>query len=347
MKRAKEDYERYQETEREQAIDSANMNLKMAKFNLDYYKDELEQLEKMYEADDLTEETEEIVLRRQKFMVEYGEFNYELSKHYHDRTLNVSIPRSDRDMKESLDQAEDRVESAELANQIDLSTARYELEKLKSARKDSLDKHVKLLADRDLMTITSPITGVVYYGDASDGKWSKIATQKQKLLPGKSADKQAVLITVLDKTKLQVVSPLDEKLRISLKPGEKVEVQPTPEGSKALTGKVASISAMPVADGKFEALFELTTNDLPEWLVPGMSCEVEVITYQKEDALLVPKKAIHDDESKDKKYVWTVEEDKPVKTWVETGREKGDKVEITSGLSTGDVVSLDDEKQEE
>ena len=346
LRRAKEDFQRYRETEREQTIDSANMRLKTAKFNLDYYKDELEQLEKMYEADDLTEETEEIVLRRQKFYVESGELNFELSKYFHDRTLNVSIPRTDRDMEESLKTAEEQVENAEIANQIDVSQARYELEKLKSARKASLDKHVKLLADRDLMTIKSPMTGVVYYGEATDGKWSKIVDMRQKLIPGKSVVQQSVLMTVLDTSQLQVMILLDEKLRIALKTGQKVEVQPTVEGSEPLTGKVASISAMPVADGKFDLRVELT-DDLPEWLVPGMSCKVKVVTYFNEDALLVPKQAVHQGDGADKEYVWIVQDGEAEKKQVKTGRSKGENIEITSGLDAGDVVSLEDQKQED
>lgn len=345
LKRIKEDYQRYRETERELAIGSANMSLKMSKFNLDYYKDELEQLQKMYEADDLTEETEEIVLRRQKFMVEYAEFNYDLSKHRRELMLKVEIPRRDLDIEESLENAEERVDSAQIANQIDSSIARYELEKLRSQRKESLNKHLKLLADRDLMVIKSPMAGVVYYGQATDGKWSKMAEMRQKLIPGKTADKQTVLMTVLETSGLQVLAMLDEKLRIGVETGEIVEVQPAPEGSEPLEAVVASISSTPVADGKFELRIKLSS-ELPEWLVAGMSCKMKVVVYEKQDALLVPTKAIHQDDVTDKKYVWAVKEDDKVKkTWIETGRSKGENTEIISGLAAGDVVSLEDEKE--
>ncbi|TWU30283.1 efflux RND transporter periplasmic adaptor subunit [Bythopirellula polymerisocia] len=343
LKRIKEDYERYRETEREQSIDSANMSLKMAKFNLDYYKDELEQLQKMYEADDLTEETEEIVLRRQKFMVEYGTFNYEMSKYYHDQMLNVNIPRRDHDMEKSLEKVEELVEDAQIASQIDTNVARYELEKQRSQRKEALDKHIKLLSDRGLMAIKSPIAGVVYYGQSTDGKWSKIADLRQKLIPGKAADKQSVLLTVLDVSELEVLALLDEKLRIGIKSGQSVKVQPVAEGSDPLEAKVASISSTPVTDGKFELKVDLT-GDSPEWLVPGMSCKVEVVTYEKQDALLVPKEAVHEDDATDREYVRVVQDEKVKKTWVETGRSKGKNIEITSGLAAGDVVSLEDEE---
>ena len=39
-----------------------------------------------------------------------------------------------------------------------------------------------------------------------------------------------------------------------------------------------------------------------------MSCKVQVTTYDKTDALVVPKAAVHDDEDdEDKQYVWLVD----------------------------------------
>ena len=54
--------------------ESANFSLKNAQQSLEYSEEELKQLEKMYKADDLTEETEEIVLKRARNEVEQGKF---------------------------------------------------------------------------------------------------------------------------------------------------------------------------------------------------------------------------------------------------------------------------------
>ena len=69
---AKEDFKRYNEIDRPMTVKSAEFMLKFYDSNLDYEKDELDQLEKMYKADDLTEETEEIVLKRQRNAVEFA-----------------------------------------------------------------------------------------------------------------------------------------------------------------------------------------------------------------------------------------------------------------------------------
>ena len=77
--------------------------VKYYNFNLDYEKDELDQLEKMYKADDLTEETEEIVLKRQRNAVEFAEFSLENAKINSDEMLNIRMPRMDIQIKESLE----------------------------------------------------------------------------------------------------------------------------------------------------------------------------------------------------------------------------------------------------
>ena len=54
--------------------------VKKAKDYLEYQKEELRQLEKMYGADDLTEETEEIVLKRQRDAVELAIFSLQRAR---------------------------------------------------------------------------------------------------------------------------------------------------------------------------------------------------------------------------------------------------------------------------
>jgi HlyD family secretion protein len=344
LRRTEEDYQTYKTTERKQSIDIANMSLKVSKFSLDYYRDELDQLEKMYEADDLTEDTEEIVLRRQRFYVERAEFDYELSKYRHGKTLEVTIPRRDRDMEESLENAKDRLDRAQTASQVDLNIARYELEKQKQARSKASERHVQLLGDKSLMAIKAPIAGVVYYGECVDGKWSKLADVRAKLQPDKTVAKGTTFMTIVDPTSLYFLTNLDEKLLISIKQGEQVKVQPTVEGSEALQGKIASIAAFPISAGKFETKIGFN-EEMPSWLVPGMSGKATVVTYEKNDALLVPVKAVHKNEMTDEEYVWVVHDDEVKQTTVETGKKKGGQVEITAGLTAGATISLEDEEK--
>ena len=70
---ADEDLKRFFDIEKPDAERTAHFMVKQSGEYLDYAKEELRQLEKMYRSKDLTEETEEIILRRQRFQVDSRE----------------------------------------------------------------------------------------------------------------------------------------------------------------------------------------------------------------------------------------------------------------------------------
>ena len=69
--------------------------VKSSREYLDYTKEELRQLEKMYRSKDLTEETEEIILRRQRFQVESREQYLKEAELQRDQKLKVDLPRQE------------------------------------------------------------------------------------------------------------------------------------------------------------------------------------------------------------------------------------------------------------
>jgi multidrug efflux pump subunit AcrA (membrane-fusion protein) len=315
---------------------------------LAYEKDELEQLEKMYEADDLTEETEEIVLKRQRTAVEFAEFNLEDAKLSRDQTLKVYLPRYDVRIKDSLERSEMVEARAAQALSLDLSRIRYEQEQRKKARTKSLERHSKLIKDRELMEIKSPADGIVFYGQAVNGRWSDTAGLITKYKPKNNVTANSVLMTIVETRPLYVLSSIDEGKRPEVSDGQKAKIALPAEDVERVAGEVKSISPIPVGAGKFEVKFDLTQSEIPDWIAPGMSCKAQLITYDKKDAIVVPKTAVHDDEDDaDKKYVWLVSPDdaeaKPERRDVKLGKRKGTDVEIVMGLEKGDVISLDDE----
>lgn len=348
--RIKDDYARYKELDRDRYIKSLKMSLKMSKQQLDYAKDELEQLEKMYEADDLTEETEEIILTRTKQQVELAEYFYERAQIRHDEALGIYLPRQDEDNSEVVDRVKMSLERAKLDRQIDLNKARYELEQMKVRREKSLDRHAELLQDRALMELKSPAAGIVYYGQCNDGKWSDMSSMLNKLKPHNSVSSGTVMMTIVEPEPMYLLATVGEKERPTVEEGQPAKIRPAGEGAEALEGSVKSVSAIPVSSGKFQLEVELTDDDAPEWLVPGMTGKIKVTTYDKKKALVVDKKAVHSEEDdEDEKYVWLVEgeddEQEVEKQRVKVGKSKDDLVEILDGLDEGDVVSLEDEKK--
>jgi HlyD family secretion protein len=346
---AKEDLARYNEIDRPMALKSADFMIKYYNFMLDYEKDELDQLEKMYKADDLTEATEEIVLKRQRNSVEFAEFSLENAKINSDEMVKYRIPRMDIRIKEATERAAMAKARAQMALAIDLNRARYELEQRKKARTKSLDKHSKLLTDRGLMEIKAPADGVVFYGQCVNGRWSDTPSLINKYKPHNNVSPGSILMTVVESRPLYVTSTIDEGKRPEISDGQKARITLPAEGADHVGCDVKSISPIPVSSGKFEINFDVKQDEIPDWVVPGMSCKVQITTYDKKDVIVVPKKAVHDDkDDPDQHYVWLVdpkdEEAKPERRDVKLGKRKDDEVEILKGLKKGDVISLEDEE---
>ena len=83
---AREDYKRYNNIYLPFDRRSTAMSLKYYEDSLAYAAEELKQLKKMYEADDLTEETEEIILQRAQNQYDRAKFSLRLPE------LEMRIP---------------------------------------------------------------------------------------------------------------------------------------------------------------------------------------------------------------------------------------------------------------
>jgi hypothetical protein len=202
------------------------------------------------------------------------------------------------------------------------------------------------------MEIKSPADGIVFYGQSVNGRWSDTASLINKYKPKNNVSPGSVLMTIVDARPLYVTSTIDEGKRPDVSDGEKAKVALPAEDADRLPAEVKSISPIPVGAGKFEINFSLTQDQIPDWVVPGMSCKIQLTTYNKKDALVIPKTAVHDDEeNEDQKFVWIVNPDdedaKPERRNVKLGKRKEADVEILKGLKPGDVISLDDENKKE
>lgn len=336
-----EDYERFQKTLRPLSEKIAKFNFRYSKESLVMAEEELNQLQKMYEADEITEETEEIVLRRQRFAVEMAKLRVEYAKYNYDYTMGVSLLRREETMTEALKKSRLTLERAKMAKSLGLSRERYELEKKRQSRVRNVERHAKLLGDRALMVLRSPADGVVYYGQCVAGKWSSVASLRAKLKPFGTVSAKSVLMTIVDEHALSILSTVKEKDLPEIREGFTVCIIPTGDDKLELKGKVAEVSAFPVSSGKFSTQIEFDESDSPEWLVPGMTCKAKVTTYENEEAIQIPSDLVQTDEENEKrKYVmvYDEDEDETVRRKVKLGHSKGKMVEIVKGLEAGELI---------
>ena len=337
---ADEDLEKFLKEDRDFTRMASEFSLKSARTYLEYEQEELKQLEKMYKADELTEETEEIILKRQRFYVDMAAFYLRMAERDHRDTLAIELPRRDQALHENATRLAILLAKARSTLPLELDQKRLNLEKLKHERQKSGERLAKLKRDLEAMTVKAPADGVVYYGRWSRGRWAGAEQVAEKLRPGGQLQPDEVILTVVTPEGLVVRAEVEEKNLHHLRPGMEAKVVPTGRPDLSLPAKVESVSAVPVAPGKFLARVTVEAPEGGPPLVPGMACSVKVAPYLKEEALTLPAASVFADElDEEKHYVFVPGADgKPVKRAVRVGKKTEQKVEILEGLKEGDEV---------
>lgn len=160
-----------------------------------------------------------------------------------------------------------------------------------------------------------------------------------------------------DLTKMQIETSVVEADIAKVKDGQKVEFSVDSFPDEIFIGIVTQVRNEAITTSNvvtYEVIIEIDNHELK--LKPGMTANVEIITSQKEDALLVPNKALRfyvtDANGETKRYadkgVWTIQNGKLKRIVVKTGISDEDYTEILEGnLREGMSVVLENKKQAE
>jgi hypothetical protein len=345
---AEEDWKQYLDVDKPLTTKLTDFQLKMAQEILEYQEEEYRQLEKMYKANDLTEETERIVLRRAKNAVERAKFNLEYATVLHDEARRFLLPRQEERLREATQRTVIDSNRAEITLPLTIGKHRTEHEKLKVQRAQSEEKLNKLLADRAAMTVKSPANGVAYYGKCVRGKWSSSGGGSEPLHRGATIMPNEVFMTVVQLRPLGVRASVPESQVENVYVGLQALVEPAGYRNLKLAAVARSVSGIPLSAGGFDAQFTLVAaGGLPDCIVPGMTCEVKALPWIKANALTVPPKALFTEElDLAKQYVYLLgKDDKPEKRPVAVGKRNDKQVDILQGLAEGDRVLLEKPKE--
>ncbi len=337
-----EDRKYFFEVERPFELKSNEFNLKSAKNMLEYQEEELRQLEKMYKADDITEETEEIVLKRTRDQVEFAKMMVESYQLRHDHTLKFTIPRQDDRIKDSSQRSLLESEKTKLTLPIALQKQRLDLDKLRVQQARSGQRLKELLADRELLTVKSPLEGLAYYGKSTRGKFADAQTVAEMLRPHGNVQPNQVFMTVVQPQSVVIRTTVPEEQLHRLRPGLSGVAIPSGYPDLRLPAVITRVSDVPLGPGGFDAQLKVTLDKDAQPVVPGLVCKVKLVPYLKKDALIVPPKAVLTEELDDQPYVTLLAKDgKTTKRPVTVGNKTDKAVEILKGLAEGDQVLLE------
>ena len=343
--RARDDHQYFVEVRRPLEEETAKRSLQSSERYLESATEELKQLLKMYKEDDLTEETEEIILKRQRYSVESAEFRLKSAKLSTKRALEVTIPRSAVDQEQALKDAEVAWKTARESLPAALQQKRLDVKKLQVADKRADANSVDLKADRAQMDVLAPADGIIYHGEMLNGRWNPTAAAKFMKVGGKIPPRVALASLIPAGAKLHLDAFVDEAAAAKLKGGQKGYVAPISSPRSRLSVELAKVATHPGVDGKYHIQLVLPAEGSPEGLnlVPGMKGKGKITTGDQGDRIAVPVKALQ--EEHDGTYTVSVKnaEGEASAVPVTVGVESNGMIVVLSGLQEGQIVITPDE----
>lgn len=357
--RAKDSLEQWKSIARPLQIEEFKRNLQVAEQQLEYAREELRQLEVMYKSDDLTEETEEIMLKRTKWAVERAEFAHRQAKEQTEHGLKFIIPRTDRERQEAHDRAAIALEKAEKDNATAVRLRELEvIEKRHSFEKEEKN-FTELRADLDLLrAVRAPSEGRLLWGDwTGDEGPAKLAEVEKKRAgaPRAFIGPQDVFATLVSGVPNRIHAPLTPDTR-RLIGWRGPDAEQNPNGSRHATLEIApdmpfgvrilGVDSQPDSRGRFAITLgfdneALADDDLPP-VVPGLKARVVLAETRIENALVIPANYIETTFENGKRIqnvMVKTSDAPPERRSIETGARGAKGVVVTGGLKAGEKLA--------
>lgn len=334
-KRKKEDFDYVVKVTIPEGIKSAKQSVKNATFGLEYSTEEYEQLKKMYAADDLTEETEEIILTRTKRDVERAKRSLSKVTRETDWQLNVKLPRDRADWDVALSEAKLAYESEVKKLALALKVKKELLDVEKQTISDWVKQVKELTEDLELLAVKAPVDGIVYYGSFENGYWYSTAAQKFLFKGGKLPQNSVFMTVVPNGSKLDLVGFVGAKGRSYFKPGQiaAAKISGGIEAAKFQVGEIASVASL---GGKWKVTLK---GDLPKgaFIQPGTATSCSVTVFESDKGIFIPLNAVT---IKDDQATVNVKlaNGSTEKRKVVLGNVSDVKAEVRSGLEAGQVI---------
>lgn len=273
-KEAQQAFDNFVAVDRERLLKSAEFDRISARASFENATEELEQLEQMYKEDDLTEESEEIVLKRAKQAVDAAQFRLEGVEMASARAVTQGLAKAEADQQETLALAELAFEKA--MQELDAKRKQREVELRK--KQDAFHEEEKKLAmmkeERKRLVLTSPVDGIVLHGPLARGR---LGDKPSLLKAGSAVAADQVVMTVVTPERLQIRGDLDEKQRAVVLARDTCTVKVDAFPDYQAAGKVVEVSLVPYAGMKYDCVVSLQGMHHDPRLKPLMTCRMEFV----------------------------------------------------------------------
>ena len=267
---ARQAHDNYVRVDHDRSIASTHFNLKSSEASLQNALEELKQLEQMYKEDELTEESEEIVLKRAKRSVESAQFRLEGAKTSAERSLKQSIPRAAKTADDTFARAELTWKKASHTLAAARRRAEIEIAQKRDDYQKQVDDFAKMQAERKGLVVKAPHDGILYHGTLTRGRMSEKATTLKK---GSAVTGKQKLATVVNPARQRVLVDLTEADRGKVAVGQTCDIHSAAYGL-TLKGRLTAVADIPYANNKFSAVVNVQGN--ASKVAPGTSASLSI-----------------------------------------------------------------------
>jgi len=323
----------YIEVEKPFADEDYSMGEQRFRDNISDTEEELRQLGKMYTEDELTEETEEIVLKRSKRDYESTKKSFDLMQRRRAFAVAQTQPMQleamtldAREKTRALDRVKRTQDSRRLMKRLDWERAALEVDR----QKDGLER---LKRDRELFVVRAPRDGILLHGKAD-------SAEEKKLVKGGAVPMNDTIFTIASPGKLRARFTVPEADTLRLRGGMPASVKPSSMPDRSIAAKVEPLDVFP-SSRQGENLWNgtATFSETDERLVPGMKAKIEVVLEEIPEAIAVPTGSVF--KKGEGKVCWVKGQDgTPTARPVKTGSTSGGSTLIVDGLAAGETILL-------
>lgn len=152
---------------------------------------------------------------------------------------------------------------------------------------------------------------------------------------GQFVGSRTVLLEMYDPASLVIRAAAPEKQAAQVAIGMRVNVKLDAYPDEVIRGHITRV--YPYLDSRMRTRTIEIEPDRPVTLLPGMFARLHILLKTVNDAVAVPREAVLQI-ANGQQMVFVVEDGKALKKSVETGIEEGSRIQISSGIQSGDTV---------
>lgn len=310
----------------------ADLIVKQAQNSLDDEADELDQLKKMYQGEELTAATADIVVRRAVRSLEHSKIFLKLQQDRREKTKGFDYPITRQRVLDAVEQSRQVLAATKTAQDAAAVARGAALNAAKIGVEAATKKSAELKEDAAQFQVKAPSDGILVYGSQGDGgAWvggdPKAYKVGEKVPPGQ------VLMRVYQPGKLRLALTLPEAQAFWVEQGSKARITPAATPQASYEAKTSAVETASKAQQGLAFVVNVDLDNADARLIPGMRASAVIDAGKVTDALLLPLSLAKDGKVQVKAKDGTVTE-KAIKL----GKTDGQQVEVKSGLAEGDEV---------